>query len=459
MSRRPVDDDHPEARPDVRSDERHEVEHPEHPEHDVDEHELAHDEHDLTLADDVLASGHGEDAPGGWDRGHPEGPGVRVDPGGSHPAHGDEGHWDLHHDDLHHDDLHHRHRSPLVRWGAVLAAIVVVVAGGYYGLRAIGNVLPSFEISADAPSDYEGAGSGEVTVEIPAGAGGGQIGQILADADVVASAEAFATLAAADPRSTGIQPGTYSMAQQMSSSAALERLVDPASRLVEGVTIREGLWKEEVWAVLAEGTDTPLEEYQAVDPADLELPEAADGSMEGFLYPDTYEFPPDATAAEQLQTMIDLGVQRHADLGIPEDELRRTIIVGSLVQAEGYAEDELPMIAEVVENRLEEGMPLGFDSTIHFMFGERGRAGTTDAQRQTEDSYNTYLNPGLPPGPINSPGAVAIEAALNPEEGPWLYFVTVDPSTGETKFAETFEEHQANVAEFQQWCRDNPDQC
>ena len=99
------------------------------------------------------------------------------------------------------------------------------------------------------------------------------------------------------------------------------------------------------------------------------------------------------------------------------------------------------------------------DSTVHFVAQERGRAGTTDAQRDSDSPYNTYKVQGLPPGPIDSPGTASIEAAANPEKGDWFFFVTVDPSTGETKFAETQGEHDRNVQEFQAWCRANAGKC
>src|SRR5699024_9007659 len=129
------------------------------------------------------------------------------------------------------------------------------------------------------------------------------------------------------------------------------------------------------------------------------------------------------------------GKRKYAEIGVPEDELRDVIIKASIVQGEGMFAEDLPKVARVVENRLEDtsetGGRLEMDSTIHFIFQERGKAGTTDEQRQVDDPYNTYVNPGLPPGPINSPGEAAIRAALNPEPGDWLYFVTVNPTTGE----------------------------
>ncbi|USQ74989.1 endolytic transglycosylase MltG [Ornithinimicrobium cryptoxanthini] len=356
-----------------------------------------------------------------------------------------------------------RKHNPLVRFGAIAVAALVVVVGGIMGFNAVRGMIPDISLGTAAPEDFEGSGSGEVLVDIPPGAGGGQIGTILFDAGVVASAEAFSNTAAADPRSTGIQPGTYTMAEQMSSGAALDRLVDPDSRQTTGVTIREGLWKDEVFAVLADATGHEVADYEAVDPASLDLPEAANGELEGYLFPDTYEFSPSSTPEEQLQAMIDLGAVRYEELGLSDADLHDIIIKASIVQGEGMFAEDLPKVARVVENRLagdsETNGHLQMDSTIHFIYRERGRAGTTDEQRANPSPYNTYEHPGLPPGPINSPGAAAIDAAMNPAEGDWLYFVTVNPSTGETVFTNTLEEHNKNVEQFLQWCEDNPDSC
>jgi len=352
-----------------------------------------------------------------------------------------------------------RRRSPLVRWGSLLAALAVVVVGGYFAVQAVAGMLPSFAGGSDEVEDYPGPGSGEIVVEVPEGAGGADIARVLAQNDVVASAAAFTAAAAVEPESVSIQPGSYRMAEQMSAEDALDRMLDPEYRETDGVTVREGLWKEEVFAVLAEGTDHEVSDYEAVDPADIGLPAAADGEMEGYLFPDTYSFGADDTPTQQLSDMVELGTTKWAELGLEGRELDTTLIKGSLIQAEGAFSDDLPKIARVIENRLDEDQPLGFDSTIHFIFSERGRAGTTDAQRESESAYNTYVLTGLPPGPINSPGLAAIEAAMDPAEGPWLYFVTTNPSTGETEFAVTFDEHRENVQEFQQWCRDNRDAC
>lgn len=361
-----------------------------------------------------------------------------------------------------HDDFEphvaHRRASPLVRWGAILAALAVVGVGGYFAFQVVTGLLPSFG-GSDEVTDYPGPGSAEVTIEVPVGAAGGKIAQILSENDVIASASAFTAAAAVDDQAVTLQPGTYQMLTQMSGQGALERMLDPDNFVSNGVTVREGLWKAEVFAILAKNTDHEVADYEAVDPADVGLPRAAGGEMEGYLFPDTYSFGADDTPEEQLQAMVRLGKKKYAELGLEGDELNEAIIEGSLIQAEGASADDLPKISRVIDNRRDDGQPLGFDSTVHYIFQERGLAGTSDAQRASDSPYNTYLVEGLPPGPINSPGVRAIEAATNPADGPWLYFVTTNPSTGETQFAVTFEEHEKNVAIFQQWCSDNPDDC
>lgn len=357
-----------------------------------------------------------------------------------------------------------RRRNPVVRGVALLLALGLVVVAGVYSFGAVRELLPEFSLGGEPTAeDYEGAGSGEVMVEIPEGASGGQIGEILVDNGVVASVSAFTAAIAADTRGGSIQPGTYRMAEQMSSQAALSRLLDGGYREVNGVTIREGLWVAETFEILAEQTGHEVADYEGVDPADLDLPEAADGELEGFLFPSTYEFPADAGPQEQLQMMIDQGKAVHAELGLEGEELRDVVIKASIIQGEGMYSEDLTKIARVIENRLDPNPEtngyLQMDSTVHFIYQERGLAGTTDEQRDNPDLHNTYYHPGLPSGPINSPGEEAIQAAMNPEPGDWLFFVTVNPSTGETKFADSFAEHEENRREFEEWCAENRDQC
>lgn len=353
-------------------------------------------------------------------------------------------------------------RRPFLGFAAVLAAIAVVVGGGYVAIQALDISVPSFSLpgsGSGSNEDYPGPGTGEVTVQIPSGAGGDQIGHILAEANVVASPGAFATVAAANADARAIQPGTYQMAEEMSAAGALERLLDPEFRSDAIVTFPEGLWQEEVFARLADATQYDVADYEAVDPADLNLPEEADGNLEGYLFPETYSFGPDETPEDHLQKMVDMAVQRHEALGLEGEDGQRALTIASIIQAEVNQPDDLPRVARVIENRLADDGRLEMDSTVHFVHKERGQAGTTDEQRGSDDPYNTYRVEGLPPGPINSPGDDAINAALNPAEGDWEFFVTINPDTGETVFSDTFEEHEEAVEDFQAWCRENTDRC
>jgi peptidoglycan lytic transglycosylase G len=288
----------------------------------------------------------------------------------------------------------------------------------------------------------------------------------LQKAGVVKTSKAFMEAATADSRAASIQPGTYTLRKQMAAKDALAILVNPRNRTVPRVTVPEGLWATEVFAALSEATKIPVREYQAAakDPSALGLPASAKGNLEGYLFPATYEFPAKSTAREQLTTMVKKSVDELAKAGVSEDQMERTMIVASIVEGEVSGDADRAKVARVIENRLaaKDGPTRGLlqmDSTVHYAVKKRGKAGTTDADRASASPYNTYRVQGLPPGPINNPGAASIAAAANPAEGPWLFFVTVNPSTGETRFASTVAEHQGNVNLFNQWCRDNAGKC
>ena len=161
--------------------------------------------------------------------------------------------------------------------------------------------------------------------------------------------------------------------------------------------------------------------------------------------------------------MVALTKKTLEDTGVAEDDWQETLIIASIVEGEVSGDADRGKVARVVLNRLEPGPPsyglLQMDSTVHYAEQQRGKAGTTDEQRASDSPYNTYVQPGLPPGPIGNPGAASIEAAADPAEGDWYFFVTVDPDTGETKFATTLDEHNQNVQEFQAWCAENADKC
>ncbi|GAB3445338.1 endolytic transglycosylase MltG [Phycicoccus ginsengisoli] len=384
---------------------------------------------------------------------------------------------DEHHDDRH-DALHgepvvrtrserHRGRRPRRRrgrrFGILVIALAIVAAAALAAYTALRPVVDGLLES----KDYPGPGTGRVQVTIKDGELPPAMGRALVAADVVKTTKAFADAAGANPRITSIQPGTYTFRKQMKASDALAILLDSANRAdVPRVTIREGLWKNEVFAALSKASGLPVSAYQAAakDPAALGLPDYAKGNVEGWLFPSTYEFAKDSTAAQQLKQMVAMTLSELTKAGVAEGDRERVITVASIVEGEVSGDADRGKVARVIENRLaSKGAPnfglLQMDSTVHYAVQKRGRAGTSNADRQSPSPYNTYKVQGLPPGPINSPGAASIEAAANPTPGPWLFFVTVDPDTGETKFAATQAEHDRNVKEFQSWCRQHSDRC
>jgi UPF0755 protein len=357
----------------------------------------------------------------------------------------------------HDKELRRRRRRRSGKRGVVLLVALLVVGGG---LLAAYTVLRPWVAELTASNDWTGQGTGSVEVVVNPGDSGRAIGKTLADAGVVKTSDAFVDAAASEPKAASIQPGTYTLRSHMSGAAALQLMLDPSSRTAERVLVREGLTAKEIAGVLSKATEQPLAEYTAAlkDAEALGLPAAAKGNPEGWLFPDTYEFDTNASPADQLAKMVAQMRKVLDELGVSSGQAQTVLTKASIVQAEGARPEDFGKIARVIENRLDAGMRLQMDSTVHYVVG-KDRVTTTKEERATDSPYNTYAVTGLPPGPIGSPGKAAIQAALKPTPGDWMYFVAVNPTTGETKFAVTKAEHDANVKEFQQWCRDNADQC
>jgi len=339
----------------------------------------------------------------------------------------------------------------------LLVALALVVGTGAVAV----SVLWPLVTSLTASNDYIGNGSGAVSIVVRDGDASRTIGATLQNAGVVKTAGAFEDAAAADPRSGSLQPGTYALHAKMSAKSALILMLSPASHTNPHVTIREGLWTSEIISALSAATGRPLADYEAAlkSPASLGLPAQAKGNTEGYLFPSTYSFDKKATAAEQLQTMVAKSLDELSTLGVTPDKAQQVLTIASIVEAEAKTATDRPKVARVIDNRLAKGMPLQLDTTVSFIAQRRGKVGTTNAQRASKSPYNTYLVKGLPPGPIDSPGSSAIEAAVNPTPGPWLYFVAVNPTTGETRFAVSAASHAANVKLFLTWCTRHPGQC
>ncbi|MEV0388340.1 endolytic transglycosylase MltG [Nonomuraea sp. NPDC050643] len=328
----------------------------------------------------------------------------------------------------------------------VLAGILG--GGGYYGYLWLSDAL--------VPDDYTGQGTGEVVIEIKDGQSASDVALELEKQGVVASARAFTNAVANANKSASLQPGEYKLRKKMSAASAVAMLV-PENRLLATVTIPEGRRLSDTLALLAKATDKPVKEFTAAakDTGDLDLPSYANGKLEGYAFPATYEFRPKTTPKQMLSDMVKRfnRTAETVDLAGGAKALGHTpheiMIIASIVQAEAGRQVDMPKIARVIYNRLERKpqMKLEMDSTVMYALGKY-RTAATIAETKTKHPYNTYMYLGLPPGPITNPGDHAIEAALNPAKGPWLYFVATDPNSDVTSFATTEAERQALLAEY-----------
>ncbi|WP_231946642.1 endolytic transglycosylase MltG [Auraticoccus monumenti] len=348
---------------------------------------------------------------------------------------------------------------------AVAVSLALLIGGGVFVFNQVERRVTGIFTAAIA-EDYEGEGEEDIEIEIPQGSSLTVIGEILVDADVVASQEAWQAAVAADDASSTVQAGTYRVRTQVPAATALDMLLDTSRLVVTRVTVPEGLTLEkQVEALTASGIDEEDFEKALDDPEELKLVGYADDSPEGFLFPDTYDFDDDTTAEELLNQMA----ERYGDVaddldfkGASEDldvSQRDIAIVASIIDREVTIPEDRAKVSRVIYNRLDEGMRLQFDSTVYYATGiyppEQQPAGAFDATGPPESDYNTYKVDGLPAGPISAPGRAAMEAAAAPADGDWLYFVTVNFETGETRFTADPAEHERNVAEWRQWCEAN----
>lgn len=361
------------------------------------------------------------------------------------------------------------------RTGFTLLLVVVLLGalglGGWFGFEQVRGMLSA--------EDFEGTGNGtEVLVEVAEGALLSNIANELADKGVVASPQAFVQAAEANPDSKGIQPGTYRMQEEMSGEAAVLALLDRANRVTNGITIPEGLESWAIYELLSEAFDIPVEDFEAAaeDPETLGVLDywftRTDGkevtkSIEGFLYPSTYEFPPNATASDMLSIMVaqfntvvegmEFVPTVEGGLGISPYE---ALIVASLAQAEAGVPGDLGKVARVAYNRLYKEFYCSGDLTNCLQFDVTTNYGLmvaggdkkeskhlTDADLKDPDNkWSTHVYAGLPPTAINNPGELALKGAMDPPPGLWYFFVAVDKE-GNSKFAETEAEHRENIEE------------
>jgi uncharacterized YceG family protein len=335
-----------------------------------------------------------------------------------------------------------RRRGPVRRLAPWIALLVIVVPLVWGGLHVYGIYQARVH-----PADYTGAGTApKVTVQVLSGATADSLAPTLLKDGVIASTRAFDNAASATTTTaaTGAQlePGYFELNSHMQASQAWAYLTNPKNMLQTVVTIPEGKRASQVIASVAKATNIPLKNFQTVldHPSELGLPSYANGKVEGYLFPATYEITPHETALQILQAMVTRFKQEATAIDLPAAARRLgisetdVIIEASMAQAEGGSVSDYPKIAEVINNRLRIHMALQFDSVL--LYGLNAYAiNVTDKQIATPGPYNDFEHSGLPPGPIANPGDAAIQGILKPATGNWLYFLTV--SGGKSEFSAT----------------------
>jgi UPF0755 protein len=339
--------------------------------------------------------------------------------------------------------------------------ILLVVGGLAYGAYVgVDRVKDLFT----AP-DYSGSGTGQVTVEVISGQLAADIGNTLQQKDVVKSAKAFVEAAKKDPRSIKLQPGFYNLRKQMKASSALALMLDPTSKMINKVTLAEGLTYQDTFKKLAEATKLPYADFEnaAKDPKALGLADywfaRQDGKqiapgLEGFLFPATYDLAPNLDAVGVLKVIINRFNQEIQKIGFVDTVQAlhispfEALVAASIAQVEGLDKDQ-PGIVRVIYNRAYSGkFPcacLGLDSTVNYWLRITGKSAKPSTEllnselHNKNDPYNTHDLPGLPIGPISNPGNSALSGAMNPPKSDFFYFMAIDQQ-GNTGFCKTYNE-------------------
>ena len=363
------------------------------------------------------------------------------------------------------EKVERRQRKRRRHWLTSLVIVITLAAVGVLGYKAIG-LMRDASAQATHAEDYKGNGEGEVTVTIPEGASGLDIGDILQEKGVVASGKAFTNAVKNNPKGNTIQPGTYKLKKKMSANAALQALLDPETKGDHTLTVSAGHTKQIVKDRLKQVGNFSDEQIDAAfaDTAGIGLPAEAGGNVEGWLAPGTYDVTEKATPKDLVKQMVSRTVTQLKDLKVPKEDYHAVLTKASIIEREVNDSRYYGQVARVIENRLAQtsgethGL-LQMDSTVQYGLGRFGGIPNSTELADSNNAYNTYVHQGLPPGPIGSPSEEAIKAVLNPPAGSWLYFVTVNLETGETLFSSTSEEQKANTKKLDEYCKKNEEIC
>jgi UPF0755 protein len=343
-------------------------------------------------------------------------------------------------------------------WLWVLIVLFVLGAAGAGVIYAAFGPQIRHVMGWEPTLDYTGTGNGKsTTITILPGQIGADVAKSLAKAGVVKTSTAFYDLLLKQKKAPNFEPGTYKLEEQITSKAALAQISNPANRVVSKVVIPEGFNVQQILTRLNTKTGVPMSQLQAEAKnfSQFGLP-AGFPSLEGYLFPATYSFDPGTTAKVMLQAMVTRMTQSLKSHGVAPADALRVLTLASVIQKESGTSSDDYKVSRVFTNRLAVGMPLQSDATVSYGAGSKTIATTAAQRADASNLYNTYAHAGLPVGPIASPGDTAIDAAIHPVAGPWIYFVLVNGDTGETVFSTTAAGQAAGVKQWQAWLKAHP---
>jgi UPF0755 protein len=311
--------------------------------------------------------------------------------------------------------------------------------------------------------DYTGGGTGSVTIQVHPGDGIDAIGTTLVEQGVIASTGAFSAAAAANDQSNSIQAGYYRLHKQMSASAALTLMLDPASLVNAKVVIPEGTIEKDVVSkvatALGESTasvQTAAENVSTLAPSGYAPAGGSLSSLEGFLFPLTYTFNPGTSPSDSIKQLVTAYENEDQKIGFAAAATKigitpyQALIIASIAQAEVKFPEDAAKVSRVILNRIAAGDPLQIDATSAYAAKVQGLDPSKVVYAQMPGPYNTYVNKGLPPTPIGNPGESSMMGAVNPPAGDWLFYVNID-AAGHLGFFD----NQDDFTKAQQTCHDN----
>lgn len=319
----------------------------------------------------------------------------------------------------------------------IILGILIPIATGALlaGLAFVYVVYYPFAPASDAD---------EVDILVRWGASFGSVADTLHDKGVVRSVDQLKFTAELFDKTQSLRVGKFTLKQGMSNDAALKALIEGPQTYIK-VTLPEGYDSRRYASIVESKLDIDSSRFVALvhDSSFIRELNVSAPSLEGYLYPETYQFTYGLQARQVIQTFVNYFFNMMSDSLIQEANqkgmtLNEVLTLASIIEGEAMVDDEMPIISSVYHNRLEIGMRLQADPTIQYIVPDGPRR-LLRSDLKIDSPYNTYMHAGLPPGPINNPAIRAIRAAIRPADSDYLYFVATGDGTH--SFSRTYDQH------------------